>query len=74
MRKILFTAAAVLALTLGSASAAAAEGLVTTQEQRVGGTGLPCVIVGSSTVGNPLAGQPLFQGDPKTGVYTRCPI
>lgn len=73
-KKLLFTAGAALVMTLGSGSAAFADGLVTTPTQQVGSTGQPCVFVGGSTVGNPLVGQPIFKGDPKTGVYTNCPV
>ena len=74
MRKLLYTSGAAFLLSIGLGGATAhADALATTPSFQVGTTGTPCVFVGQTTVGNPLQAGPLFQSDPKTGVYTRCP-
>ena len=74
-KRMLFTAGAALVMTIGSGTAAfASDGLVTTPTEKVGNHGTACVFIGASTVGDPLVGQPIFKGDPKTGVYTSCPV
>jgi hypothetical protein len=58
-----------------STGVASAGDLVSTPELgSIGGSsGQPCVFVGGTTIGNPLSSGTIVKGDPKTGVYTRCP-
>jgi hypothetical protein len=69
----------VVALALAGSFAAAplafASDIATTPSVgRVGGgSGQPCVFVGSATVGNPLSNPTLVRTDPRTGAYQHCP-